>query len=461
MALRDRAEEGRRLLDRYLFPESPANGEGPARWEKAALTGALLALAIVLQLVRIGWTGSLNALWAEDGPIFVQSAVTQGFGHAIGSEYSGYLVLVPRLIAELATLFPLEDAAASVSILSAAVVASSGLAVWYAASGHIADPYLRGTLVLLTVLTPVGGLETLDSASYVSWYMLFAVFWILLWRPRTLTGAILGGLLAAAAVLSNPGAWFFLPVAALRAFAIRDRRDATIVAAYFAASAVQLVAMLGSAYEGVEPLWTSDIWKVLVQRVVDGAAFGLELGGTAWAHLGWAFLIVLTLGMVAAFAVGLAKAGGRARAFALVALPTAIAMFALSVYQRAVGPAMLWPAHAYGGQGGRYSIVPVLLVVSAAMIVVEGRRRQAPGRRSPWLPLALVGLLLVSAGASFSAADTETRGTPHWDTAVDEAASTCASQGGGDVTIPTSPPGFEMSLPCKQLPSASSATSQR
>jgi hypothetical protein len=461
MTLRARAAAGRRLLDRYLFPESSAEDPKPAGWEKAVLMTALPVLAIVLQLLRIGWTGSLNSLWAEDGPIFLQGALTQSFWHAIGAEYSGYLVVVPRLIAELASALPLRDAAAAVAILSAAVVALSGLVVWRAASGHIADPYLRGTLVAATVLCPVAGLESIDSASYVSWYMLFAVFWILLWRPRTLTGAALGGLFVAATVLSNPGAWFFLPLAALRALAIRDSRDATIVGAYVGASLVQLSVMAQSSYEAVEPLWTSDIWTVLLQRLVDGAAFGLRLGGTAWAHLGWAFLIALTVAMVAGFACGLTRSDGRARLFALVAIPTAVGMFVISVYQRAVGPPMLWPADFYGGQGGRYSIVPVLLVISTAMLVVEGWRRRGSTREQNWLPAALVALALVSVGVSFSTADVKSRGTPTWDAALDAAAASCAQEAGGEVQIPTSPPGFEMRLPCSAVPVASSATSQR
>jgi hypothetical protein len=466
MALRDRVEHGRRLLDRcrrfldrYLFAEPAPAAAGPARWEKAGLIVALLALAVVLQLVRLGWTGSLNALWAEDGPIFLQGALTQGFFHTLGAEYSGYLVLVPRLIAELATLAPLEDAAAVVSVLSATAVALSGLVVWYAAAGHVRDPYLRGTLVLMTVLTPVGGLETIDSASYVSWYMLFVVFWVLLWRPRTLAGALGGGLFVAAAILSNPGAWFLLPLALLRAVAVRDRRDATIVGAYFGASAIQLVAMARSSYEAIEPVWTGKIWEVLLQRVVDGAAFGLRLGGHAWELLGWPFLVVLTLAMVAAFALGLRRSDGRARAFAAVALPTAVVMFVVSIYQRAVALPMAWPSGDYGGQAGRYAIVPVMLVISAALVLVERQRRDGSAPARAWLPLALMCLLLVSTGASFIAADTAARGTPHWDSALESAAASCR-EGAGEASIPTSPTGFEMHLPCSQIP-ASTATPQR
>jgi hypothetical protein len=460
MALRDRAEEGRRLLDRYLFTDPAAAPDGPARWEKAGLALALLALAVVLQLARIGWTASLNSLWAEDGPIFLQEALAKGFFDSLGTEYSGYLVLVPRLIGELATLVPLESAAAAVSILSALLIALSGFAVWHAAAGHIPDPLLRGALVAATVLTPVGGLESIDSASYVSWYMLFAVFWILLWRPRTLSGAAWGGLLVAATVLSNPGAWFLLPLAALRAAAIRDRRDATIVGAYFAASAVQLVAMARSSYEAVEPLWSEDIWTVLLQRVVDGAVFGLRLGGEAWDLLGWPFLLALTACVVAAFVLGLRHGDGRARAFALIALPTALGMFVLSVYQRAAGTPMLWPEGFHSGAGGRYAIVPVLLVLSAAMVILC-RWRPPAGAREAWPRLALTALVLVSVAVSYPAGDTAVRGTPAWDDALDAAAATCTGEGLLSTTAPTSPPGFLMSLPCSELPTDSTGPPQR
>ncbi|MDQ2632090.1 MAG: hypothetical protein M3Y75_14135 [Actinomycetota bacterium] len=460
MALRDRAEDGRRLLDRYLFLEPAPPAAGPARWEKAGLIVALLALGVILQLARIGWTGSLDALWAEDGPIFVQGALAESLWDAVGAEYSGYLVLVPRLIGELATLVPLESAAAAVSILSALLVALSGLAVWYAAAGHIPDPYLRGALVLATVLTPVGGLETMDSASYASWYMLFAAFWVLLWRPRTLAGAICGGLLIAATVLSNPGGWFLLPLAALRALAIRDRRDATIVGAYFAASAVQLVAMLRSSYEPGDPIWSGDVWTVLLQRVVDGAVFGLRIGAGAWEQLGWPFLIALTVGVVVAFVLGLRRGDGRARAFALIALPTAIGMFLISVYQRAVAPAMVWPEGFSSGNGGRYAIVPVLLVISAAM-VIACRQRPRSGGAPGWPRLAILGLVVVSTAVSYPAGDTAVRGTPGWDEALDAATATCASEPIGVVAVPTSPPGFQMTVSCSELLSDSTSPPQR
>ena len=117
MPLRERAVTARRFLDRNLFPASPPGPGKLAGWEKGGLIAALLALAIVVQLARLGWTGSLDSLWAEDGSIFLQDALTQNFPQTLWSEYAGYLVLVPRLIGEAAAALPIAEAPAVVSIL--------------------------------------------------------------------------------------------------------------------------------------------------------------------------------------------------------------------------------------------------------------------------------------------------------------------------------------------------------
>lgn len=462
MPPRDRARAARQFLDRNLFPESKPTLAELGRWQKIGLLAGLIALGVVIQIGRIGFHGSLDSLWAEDGSIFVQGALTKSFAHTLFAEYSGYLVVLLRLIGEVASAFPLRDAPAVISILSAILVTLSGVAIWYATSGHLANPYLRGTLVLMIVLTPVGGLETIDSAANVSWYMLFAVFWLLLWRPRSDRGAVLAAVFITFTALTNPGVWFFLPVAALRAFAARGRRDLIIVGTYFGAGIVQLFALALSSYEAIEPEWTSDIWAVLLQRVIDGAAFGLRLGGEAWIAFGWPFLIVLTTAMIAGLVTGLARSGWTARCFALIAVPIALGMFLFSVYQRAVGTPMLWHAGEYGVQAGRYTIVPAMLLVSVAFMFVD--REARPRRlwsRGDWVLAGTVALMVVSIAVSLPARDLQSRGTPPWSASLDAAAAKCRAGAKEEVRLAISPPSFEMELPCSTIPGASEPPSQR
>jgi hypothetical protein len=448
----------RARLGESLFPDAPRVTAGLRGWEAAALGAALVAIAAFMELLRPGLGVSLDSLWAEDGQIFLQGALLEGFWHTLGAPYGGYLVVVPRLIGEAATLLPIGDAAETFSILSALLIALSGLVVWFAAAGHIRSPYLRGALAGACVLSPVAGLEAVDSASYVSWYMLFATFWLLLWRPRTTWGAALGGLFVLATALSNPGVWFFLPVAALRALALRDRRDATLLAAYAAGGLAQVPVVLTHNGQTVEPEWTHDIWTVLVQRVVDGAALGLRLGGWAWAQLGWVLLIALLVLAAAGLVVGLRRASWGARRLVALALAIAAALFVVSVYQRAVGAQMLWPAGNYGGAGGRYAIVPALLVLSAGLVLLDqwlrGRTAgvQANSGRGlgRWVELAVVAGLALVVGVSFAVGDRAAR-RPGWEESLTSGRAQCRAENVPGVIVHISPPDFGLMVPCDEL----------
>jgi hypothetical protein len=322
---------GRRArLAAALFPAPPRREPRRlTRLEASVLIVALLTLGVILALLRLGWSASLNTVWAEDGPIYLQAALTQDFFHAVFSPYAGYLVVVPRLIAEVAALVPLEYAPAAISIVSALLAALSGLAVWQASEGHIRDPYLRGGLALATVLAATAGQETLDSAAYAPWYMLVASFWLLFLRPRTTWGACLAGAFLLLTGLSTPGVWFFLPVAVLRALAIQDRRDAILLGSYFAGAAAQVPVVLGQ--QQGESEWASEIWTAFMQRVLDAGVFGQRLGGNLWADLGWPFLIVLGVAALVGLAVALRRSLPTASRFAALAIPTGIAMFFASV----------------------------------------------------------------------------------------------------------------------------------
>ena len=439
-------------LDQTLFPgPEPALGS-LKRWESALAISALLILAVILQALRIGPSAAFNSLWAEDGQVFLSGAMTSGFLHNLFANYAGYLVFVPRLIGEVGNAVPLKDAPAAITIASGLVVGLCGLAVWFGSSAHIRNPYLRGILVALTVLSPVASLESIASGAYVLWYMLFASFWLLLWRPATTWGAALGGVLLLATGMSTPGVWFFAPLAGLRLLAMRDRRDGLIVGGYALGAAIQLPVVALNTEPQVTPEWTREIWTAYIQRVIDGAALGDRIGGVGWAELGWPFLIALLLLAVLGLVAGLRRADTGARYLAAIAIPTSLAMFVVSVYQRAVGLQMFWPADTHFGNGGRYAIVPALLLVSVAFVLIDRASRRAGSTRLPAVGIATACLVLIGLAGSFYARIPEGRGEPHWSDAVDAAATSCRSEGLTEVTIPTSPPGFGIVVACDQLP---------
>jgi hypothetical protein len=454
----------RNTLDESLFPIQPPGSSSLGRAERGVVVIALLALAIVAQLFRAGPSYALNTVWAEDGGAFLQGAIHSGILSTVFTPYAGYLVLVPRLIGDVGALVPLHDAPAAIALVSAAVVALCGFVVWYAAAAHLPNRYLRGTLAAATVLAPVASLEAVTSGTYVAWYMLFATFWILLWRPRTVAGAVCGGLFVLATALSSPGVWYFAPLVALRLLALRDRRDLTIVGSYVIGTAVQVPVLMHNASEvPVDPQWSRDIWTAYFQRVVDGGIFGENFGGSLWTSFGWTFLIVLLLAVFAGLVIGFVRASTPARWFAAVAVPTSVVMFLGSAYQRAAGPVLKWPGGISYGLGGRYAIVPALLLVAAAL-VLTGRTRAGPrlGLGSqPWPGLAVAAVVLIAVSSSLVVEEGVSRGTPPWDDALQSASYACRAKDLTEVTVKISPPTWGVILPCREVLDAEGASAAR
>jgi hypothetical protein len=405
---------------------------------------------MALQLCRIGPGIALNSLWAEDGPIFLQGAIQHGAWTDLWSTYAGYLVFVQRLAGLFGGALPLRDAAAGMSILAAFVVALSGLVVWVASAAHIRNPWLRGALTALAVLAPTASLESVASGTYAAWFMLLPVFWLLIWRPRSVGGAALGGLFILLTALSSPEVWFFAPLAALRGLAIRDRRDGILFGSWVLGSAIQVPAYLLQDEKQVTPVWSHEIWTALLQRVLDGAALGERLGGKAWALLGWPLLLALLVLGVAGLYLGLRRAGPAARWLALLAVPTSILMFVVSTYQRAVGAQMAWPAGAHFGAAGRYTIVPALLLVSVALVLVDdaARRRIELGR---WLVGVTAVVLIAGMAISFDVRDSASRGTPSWTDSLDAARAECEAETLTGATVAISPPPCALTGPGDEI----------
>ena len=71
------------------------------------------------------------------------------------------------------------------------------------------------------VLLPLATVEMLDNLVNLPWWMFFASFWALLWRPRRAAAAG-AAVLCALAAASEPLVGLLLPLAAVRAVALRD-----------------------------------------------------------------------------------------------------------------------------------------------------------------------------------------------------------------------------------------------
>jgi len=450
----DAIKRFREYLDRTLFPAAPRKTSGLGRWEAGVILISLVALGAILQLFRLGPSTALNSLWAEDGRVFLYGAINHGFFDAVSTPYAEYLVVMPRLIGEVGAIVPLHDAALAMNLTTVIIIALSGLAIWFASAGLIHSPYLRALLVALMVLCPVSSIETVGSPTSVAWYTSFAVFWLLLWRPRSTWSAGLGGLLILATGLSTPATLFFIPIAALRAIAIRGRRDALIVGSFALAAAIQVPAMLFNDEQVTNSLWTGSIVTAFLQRAVDGSILGLKLSGSTWVDWGWPFLIAIVAALLIYLAV-MSLRSSSGRLFAAIAVATSVVMFLASAYTRAIGDVISWHGGVYNNYGDRYAMVPALLLVSAVLVLLDTHYRSSRSRssrgRPPILALGIAAVLLLSLITSFDIRGAIGRGGPPWDESLRTATAKCERRDLTEVLVYTAPAGWSVPVSCSSL----------
>ncbi len=122
----------------------------------------------------------------------------------------------------------------------ALVAAGTAAFVFQASAGHVRAVALRGVLAASVVLLPTALLEVANSAADSPWYLMYALFWALLWRPRSRRGLALAALIGLAAMSSQIIAALYLPLAAARVIALPRLREHAATASLLAGLILQV-----------------------------------------------------------------------------------------------------------------------------------------------------------------------------------------------------------------------------
>lgn len=426
--------------------------------------GLGLGLAgVLVVLLRVGLSPPLHSVWAEDGTIFLSGAENHGLLDAVQATYAGYLHVVPRLLAELPLAFPVGSAPAVLAISAAAVVVLSAFVVWWASAGHVRDPRLRGVLAAMVVLLPVVGYESLASVAFVSWFMVFAAFWVLIWRPSTFVRALAASAFVAVTVMSSGLGLLLAPLALLRAIAIRDRRDAAIVAGFAIGALAQAIAILhGHPLPGeTHPIyddpsvdvarWDSDLLLAYLQRVVGGLGFGYYPLSVLWLVLDWVLVGALAAGSLALVWVAVVRKSAPARLLSTIAIAASIAAFILSGYYRDFSSTILWQPGAHHTNDARHTILPVLLLLGVVLLQLTSRPPSIsePGWRR--VRLVVLGGLAALAVTGFYVGE-RFRSQANWGSEVARGRVECAGADAGSAQLAVAPDGFgAATIPCEAL----------
>ena len=374
-----------------LFPEPPEPLEPPeptASPEPSASSGRarrwLIVLVYVLSVIagaavslaRYVGTPPWKTIYAEDYGIYMVQALAHPW-RSIFFSYAGYEQLVPRLIAQFVSMLPLADVAAGLAVTGALIAAACALFAFHASAGHVHSRFLRIVLGLSVLLLPVALQEIANSGVNTPWYLLIALFWALLWRPRSRPGMAVAALIGFAAASSNITAVVFVVLIVLRVAALPRLREHAVTAGWLAGCAVQVPYLLHSTSTSSSRL------SHLATPAQVGSFYGHDvlLPAFGW-HVSWLLRHwvdrnygVLITGALIAIGVAVALFTGtrRVRLFVVTAMVFGV------IFAGFAGTVTWWvtvnPVKFDFEPGSRYTCLPILLITAVAIVAIDARFR--------------------------------------------------------------------------------------
>jgi hypothetical protein len=379
------------VADLFPAPGEPGPRRGLPRWALILAQVAAVALGALVMLARVGGRPVWETVWAEDRGIYVPDALAHPW-HLLQS-YGGYLQLVPRLIGQIAALLPVRHASVALAVGGALVASACGLFAYHASAGHIGSRWLRALLGLSVVLLPVAQLEIADNGVNSIWYLLVALFWAALWRPRTRAGAAVAAVVAFAGAASTSLALLYAPLFAARAAVVPRRlREHAATVGWAAGSLLQVAVIVTSHQSRLRP---HDPVNAVLYYAHDVLlpAFGWHISWHLRDLLGLTGATALVGGLIfVVLAYAVATQPGRCRVFVVTAVATGLVFTAFT------------SAFAWGGpgkrvtirveHGARYSTLPILLLDAALIVAADAyARRWWPRPRAIAAVAVLVAVL--------------------------------------------------------------------
>jgi hypothetical protein len=291
----------------------------------------------------------------------------------------------------------------------------------------------------------------LDNLVNLPWWTFFAAFWALLWRPSSRGGRVVAALVCFLAAASEPLVGLLFPLVAVRAGVVRSWRDHSAAVGLALGLAYQLVVVVGAhAEHSFSRTGLSAIPPAFGARVGLGWLTGLRGTDTI---VGWSRPTAEVLGglVFVALIVGGLKLGDlRGRAFTVSVAVLAPLCFAVPVWLRGAGPYMQTAKSV--GYAGRYAATPMLMLISA-VLVLAGHLSAGPGQRAAaWGAIALCCALLAPAWVTDFRDRNGRSDGPTWQSQVPVALAQCrANPGLRLVRLTIDPPVDHVVMSCRAL----------
>jgi hypothetical protein len=363
------------------------------RWRQPVLLLLITAVASAVVISRRPDAFTNPQFYAEDGQIWFSTAYNLGPWHSLLLCYQGYFLIQPRLVAVIATAFPLSWAPLLYNTFGLAFqIAPVLLFMSDRFRPVVPSLWLRGAISAAYLLMPSTEMNVTITNS--QWHLaILATLVVLAAAPRGWWGRAFDVFMVGLCALTGPFVFLILPVA-LFWWWLRRRRWTGVLSAVLAAGAIpQVYAVLTTPrlHYGLGATAQS-FFQMVSDRVVLAGLFAEE--GHTYVYVtgqphGTTIAALVTLVCAGIGVFALLRAPWELRLFALVALAIAAAGLA----EPLVSPSgHQWEVMAVGRFGERYFwMAQVAFVVTILWAMSQLPRRWL--RASGW---ALVGAAFVS-----------------------------------------------------------------
>jgi hypothetical protein len=277
-------------------------------WEPSAqlrrpFLAVLFITGFIVHLARRPGVLSRPALFAEDGQVFFASSLRDGVS-GLTDAYNGYVLLGPRTLALLATIFPIAWTPTIYALFAAAVAVSScAIATRFRLEWALGG-WVQRSLVFLALLLIPQVAETHATLTNVVWWAGIGLLLIgLSDDPLGWMGRLGELLFVVVVVLTGPIGIVLAPVVVWRLWRIRSQWTAILTGAWAVAALTQVVVLRGQDRKVESVNWSSDLGGVFVRRwfgpFPNGSRYVQDrLTGPAWSRNAWLLAVGFAVGLV-------------------------------------------------------------------------------------------------------------------------------------------------------------------
>ena len=387
-------------VEGLLFPLAPAAGSGPGasggsqrrgRWRGrrqgfAALYLGAFCLAVASQLLRLTPVPTWDTIWAEDYGIFLVQALQHPWH--LFTPYAGYEQLVPRIFGQVASMLPLPSASLFDAVGGSVLDVCCAFYCYYASEGFIRSRVLRALLVVAILLVGIAPIEVVANPTNSQWYLMCALFFGVLWRPRSRAGKAASALVAFLTTSTNPIALIFAPVLAIRLIVLRRPREHAVTAGYLAGWIPQALVIVSTYGAGTQRITRT----ATIGQTVPYYFHWVPLRALGW-HLSWRLSQVagwngatVIIGVVVLAVLGWAMTQGR-RAQAFVVLAVLLG-FVQTILSATITPIATVSAPTSNWEmASRYTLMPIIALDAAAIVGVDALAARYGGVRAAFSTL--------------------------------------------------------------------------